>query len=93
MPQLLLPQNEAHEWNSRRLEEEGAASNLGLHETTPAQKIREGVQSLITDPLERKSMARCGRKLIDGRGPDRLVTAMEILLSPMTQAEVLRLAA
>jgi len=38
-------------------------------------------------------MARCGRKLIDGRGPDRLVTAMEILLSPMTQAEVLRLAA
>ncbi len=93
VPQLLLVQNEAHEWNAKRLEDEGAASNLGLHENTSAQKIREGVQNLIIDPLERKSMARCGRKLIDGRGPDRLVTAMEILLSPMTQAEVLRLAA
>jgi hypothetical protein len=37
--------------------------------------------------MDRKSMARCGRKLIDGRGPDRLVNAMEILLSPMEQVE------
>ena len=27
-------------------------------------------------------MSRCGRKLIDGRGPDRLVTALEVLLHP-----------
>ena len=26
--------------------------------------------------------SRCGRKLIDGRGPDRLVTALEVLLHP-----------
>ena len=58
-----------------------------------AQTIRQGVQNLITDALERKSMARCGRKLIDGRGPDRLVTAMEILLSPMHQADEVRIAA
>jgi hypothetical protein len=38
-------------------------------------------------------MARCGRKLIDGRGPDRLVNAMEIMLNPMPQAERLRIAA
>jgi hypothetical protein len=30
-------------------------------------------------------MSRCGRKLIDGRGPDRLVTALEIMLHPVAQ--------
>jgi spore coat polysaccharide biosynthesis predicted glycosyltransferase SpsG len=93
VPQLLILQNEMHWPNAQRLEDEGAASVLGWHENVSAQTIRQGVQSLITDPLERKSMARCGRKLIDGRGPDRLVTAMEILLSPMHQAEELRIAA
>jgi spore coat polysaccharide biosynthesis predicted glycosyltransferase SpsG len=93
VPQLLLLQNEMHWPNAQRLEDEGAASILGWHENVSAQTIRQGVQNLITDALERKSMARCGRKLIDGRGPDRLVTAMEILLSPAQQAEPLRLAA
>jgi hypothetical protein len=58
-----------------------------------AQTIRQGVQNLITDALERKSMARCGRKLIDGRGPDRLVNAMEILLAGESKKKTVRLAA
>ncbi len=93
VPQLLLLQNEMHWPNAQRLEDEGAASVLGWHENVSAATIRQGVQNLITDALERKSMARCGRKLIDGRGPDRLVNAMEILLSPAQQVAPLRLAA
>ncbi len=93
VPQMLLLQNEMHWPNAQRLEDEGAASVLGWHENVSAQTIRQGVQNLITDALERKSMARCGRKLIDGRGPDRLVTAMEILLSPAQPAEAQRQAA
>jgi spore coat polysaccharide biosynthesis predicted glycosyltransferase SpsG len=93
VPQLLLLQNEAHWPNAQRLEDEGAASVLGWHANVSAQTIRQGVQTLITDPLERKSMARCGRKLIDGRGPDRFVNALEILLNPLPQEEVLRIAA
>jgi spore coat polysaccharide biosynthesis predicted glycosyltransferase SpsG len=93
VPQMLLLQNELHWPNAQRLEDEGAASILGWHENVSAQTIRQGVQNLITDALERKSMARCGRKLIDGRGPDRLVNAMEILLAPQQQVEPLRLAA
>jgi len=93
VPQLLLLQNEMHWPNAQRLEEEGAASILGWHENVSAATIRQGVQNLITDAMDRKSMARCGRKLIDGRGPDRLVNAMEILLSPMTQAEFQKQAA
>src|SRR5262245_5154204 len=93
VPQLLILQNESHWPNAQRLEDEGAASVLGWHANVSAQTIRQGVQSLITDPLERKSMARCGRKLIDGRGPDRFVNALEILLNPMPQEEPLRIAA
>ncbi len=93
VPQLLLLQNEMHWPNAQRLEDEGAATVLGWHENVSAQTIRTGVQNLIADALDRKSMARCGRKLIDGRGADRLVNAMEILLSPMEQAEPTRQAA
>jgi spore coat polysaccharide biosynthesis predicted glycosyltransferase SpsG len=93
VPQLLILQNEAHWPNAQRLEEEGCASCLGWHENVSAQTIRVAVQNLLTDPLERQAMARCGRKLIDGRGPDRLVTALEILLSPVRQAQVAQQAA
>jgi spore coat polysaccharide biosynthesis predicted glycosyltransferase SpsG len=82
VPQLLILQNEAHWPNAQKLEEEGCASCLGWHESVSAQTIRQAVQNILSDPLERQAMSRCGRQLIDGRGPDRLVTAMEIMLHP-----------
>jgi spore coat polysaccharide biosynthesis predicted glycosyltransferase SpsG len=82
IPQLLIVQNEAHWPTAQRLEEEGAAACLGWHETVSATTIRQSVQTLLADPLERQAMTRCGRQLIDGRGPDRLVTALEVLLHP-----------
>jgi len=81
VPQLLLLQNEAHWPNAQKMEEEGCATCLGWHENVSAASIRQAVQNLLTDPMERLGMARCGRKLIDGRGPDRLVNGLEILLS------------
>jgi spore coat polysaccharide biosynthesis predicted glycosyltransferase SpsG len=82
IPQLLIVQSEAHWPTAQRLEEEGCATCLGWHESVSAQTIRQAVQNLLNDPLERQAMARCGRKLVDGRGPDRLVTALEIVLHP-----------
>jgi spore coat polysaccharide biosynthesis predicted glycosyltransferase SpsG len=85
VPQLVIVQSEAHWPTAQRLEEEGAATCLGWHESVSAQTIRMAVQNLLGDPLERQAMARCGRQLIDGRGPDRLVTALEVLLHPSRQ--------
>jgi UDP-2,4-diacetamido-2,4,6-trideoxy-beta-L-altropyranose hydrolase len=82
IPQLLIVQSECHWPTAQRLEEEGCATCLGWHESVSAQTIRQAVQNLINDPLERQAMARCARKLIDGRGLDRLVTALEIVLHP-----------
>jgi spore coat polysaccharide biosynthesis predicted glycosyltransferase SpsG len=85
VPQLVIVQAEAHWPTAQRLEEEGAATCLGWHESVSAQTIRLAIQNLLGDPLERQAMARCGRQLIDGRGPDRLVTALEVLLHPSRQ--------
>jgi spore coat polysaccharide biosynthesis predicted glycosyltransferase SpsG len=82
VPQLVIVQAEAHWPTAQRLEEEGAATCLGWHANVSAATLRQAVQDLLTDPLERQAMARCGRQLIDGRGPDRLVTALEVLLHP-----------
>jgi spore coat polysaccharide biosynthesis predicted glycosyltransferase SpsG len=82
MPTLLIVQNEAFWPTAQRLEEEGAANCLGWHEAVTDKTIREAVENLLSDPAERRLMARAGRALIDGRGPDRLVTALEVLLHP-----------
>ena len=38
------------------------------------------MESLLDDPMERKGMTRCARNMFDGRGPDRIVNGMEIML-------------
>jgi spore coat polysaccharide biosynthesis predicted glycosyltransferase SpsG len=85
LPQLLIVQNEAHWPNAQRLEEEGCATCLGWHENVSAQTVRLAVQNILNDPLERQAMSRCARQLIDGRGPDRIVTALEVMLHPSRQ--------
>lgn len=85
IPQLIVVQAETHWPTAQRLEEEGAASCLGWHANVSASTIRQAVTNLLSDPLDRQAMARCGRKLIDGRGPDRLVTALELILHPLRQ--------
>jgi spore coat polysaccharide biosynthesis predicted glycosyltransferase SpsG len=80
VPQLVVVQNEAHWPTAQRLEEEGAGMCLGWHAEVSAGALRNTVAQLLSDPLERVGMARCGRKLIDGRGLDRLVTALELII-------------
>jgi spore coat polysaccharide biosynthesis predicted glycosyltransferase SpsG len=88
VPQLVIVQAEPHWPTAQRLEDEGAATCLGWHANVSPATIRQAVADLLTDPLERQAMARCGRKLIDGRGPDRLVTALEVLLHPSRQVQL-----
>jgi spore coat polysaccharide biosynthesis predicted glycosyltransferase SpsG len=82
VPQLIIVQSELHWPTAQRLEDEGAAICLGKRESVTPTALRQAVQNLLMDPVERQAMARCGRQLIDGRGPDRLVTALEVLLHP-----------
>jgi spore coat polysaccharide biosynthesis predicted glycosyltransferase SpsG len=82
VPQLIVVQSELDLPTAQRLEDEGAAVCLGMQESVTPASLRQAVQNLLMDPSERQAMARCGRQLIDGRGPDRLVTALEVMLHP-----------
>jgi len=88
LPQLIIVEHEAHWPTARRLEEEGVAVCLGQHPNVSAQTLRQAVQDLLIDQAQRQAMSRAGRRLIDGRGPDRLVTALEVLLHSKKQPTV-----
>src|SRR5262249_31308270 len=82
VPQLVIVLSEPYWPTARRLEEEGVAMVLGESGNVRPSLLRQSIHDLLGDPFERQAMNRCGRKLVDGRGPDRLVTALEVLLHP-----------
>jgi spore coat polysaccharide biosynthesis predicted glycosyltransferase SpsG len=88
LPQLIIVENEAHWPTARRLEEERTAVCLGQQPNVSAQTLRQAVQDLLSDQAERQAMSRAGRRLIDGRGPDRLVTALEVMLHSRKQPQL-----
>ena len=55
--------------------------------------MRPTITSSAVLTLKGISMTRCGRNLIDGRGPDRMVAALEIMLHSHVHAKPLRIAA
>ena len=80
IPQLILSQTTRHAMNGKKMDEEGVATFLGHSADVSAEQLKEAVESLLDDSMERKGMTRCARNMFDGRGPDRIVNGMEIIL-------------
>ncbi|HMC65252.1 MAG TPA: polysaccharide biosynthesis protein, partial [Gemmataceae bacterium] len=80
IPQFVLAQTKRHAMSGKRMDDEGVATFLGDAADVSFELLKEAVEGLLDDPMERKGMTRCARNLIDGRGPDRIVNGMEILL-------------
>jgi spore coat polysaccharide biosynthesis predicted glycosyltransferase SpsG len=80
VPQFVLAQTKRHAMSGKRMDEEGVANFLGDAGDVTFEQLKEAVEALLDDPMERKGMTRCARNLVDGRGPDRVVNGMEILL-------------
>ncbi|MCI0703778.1 MAG: polysaccharide biosynthesis protein [Planctomycetia bacterium] len=80
VPQLILSQTKRHAGNGKKLDEECVATYLGDAAEVTFDQLKEGVDLLLDDPMERKGMTRCARNMFDGRGPDRIVNGMEIML-------------
>ena len=80
IPQLTLATKPAHLLNAKRLDDEGAGTSLGQASEVSFDKLHEAVNVILEDRQERLGMNRCGRSLIDGRGGDRVVNGLEILL-------------
>jgi spore coat polysaccharide biosynthesis predicted glycosyltransferase SpsG len=80
VPQLVLSQTKRHAGNGKKLDEDGVATYLGNAAEVTFDQLKEAVDLLLDDPMERKGMTRCARNTFDGRGPDRIVNGMEIML-------------
>ncbi len=80
IPQVTLTGTAVHTLNAKRLDDEGAATFLGAASDVTAAQLGEAVGIVLDDPMERLGMNRCGRNLIDGRGGDRIVNGLEIVL-------------
>jgi spore coat polysaccharide biosynthesis predicted glycosyltransferase SpsG len=80
IPQLLLPASAPHLLNAKRMDDEGVANFLGHAAEVTLDQLAEAVAVVLDDPMERLGMSRCARNLIDGRGGDRLVNGLEIVL-------------
>jgi spore coat polysaccharide biosynthesis predicted glycosyltransferase SpsG len=94
IPQLIISTTPRHALNGRKMDEEGVATYLGDAAEVGPDQLRAAVDLLLDDPMERKGMTRCARNMFDGRGPDRIVNGLEILLhSPARRRAALRLPA
>jgi spore coat polysaccharide biosynthesis predicted glycosyltransferase SpsG len=80
VPQLVVSHSVRHGMNGKKMDEEGVATYLGAAADVTFEQLNEAVGALLDDPMERKGMTRCARNMFDGRGPDRIVNGMEIML-------------
>lgn len=88
LPQLMLPTDTRHLLNAKRMDDEGVGTFLGAATDVSEAALAEAVALVLNDPLERTGMTRCGRRLIDGRGGDRIVNGLEIVLHARRPVEV-----
>jgi spore coat polysaccharide biosynthesis predicted glycosyltransferase SpsG len=89
IPMLIITRHAHHTINATWLEETGAAHYLGHHNKVKPTQVCRVIDEVLSDRFERRAMSRAGRMLIDGRGPDRLVTATEVLLCRSRKAKTL----
>jgi spore coat polysaccharide biosynthesis predicted glycosyltransferase SpsG len=88
IPQLMLPSQTRHLLNAKRMDDEGVGTFLGAAADVTQSQLGEAVGLVLNDPIERMGMTRCGRRLVDGRGGDRIVNGLEIVLHAQKAAAV-----
>jgi hypothetical protein len=93
VPQMTITQNPRHVPNAKKLDEEGVATYLGTAEEVTVNTLRDAVNYVLDDQLERVGMSRCARLMVDGRGQDRIVNGLEILIHAPAEPARLRLVA
>jgi spore coat polysaccharide biosynthesis predicted glycosyltransferase SpsG len=75
VPNIIIVLAENQESVARSLDEQGVAVNLGGYSSVDQGMLRHIIAKLMHDPAARMSMSEKGRRLVDGRGAER-VTAI-----------------
>jgi hypothetical protein len=59
------------------VESSGVAQNLGSHGTLSAERLAAALDVLLYSSFRRLRMSQQGRALVDGRGAERVVHALQ----------------
>jgi len=70
------------------LAEAGAVVNLGWHDRLTPEGIATELAMLCGDQDRRRAQSEAGRRLVDGRGAERVVAVMRALDGPLPEDEV-----
>jgi spore coat polysaccharide biosynthesis predicted glycosyltransferase SpsG len=75
-PGIILCQTKYQLLEANYFEKRGIVTNLGLGQTVTKEVIMSAVETLLKDTEKRGKMSSTGKKVIDGKGLDRVVTAI-----------------
>lgn len=82
VPNVILSTADAQRQTGQLLDRKGYAKHLGHHDDTTQRDIVDVLDRLIAKPSRRREMAWRSRKLVDGRGTDRVAEyVLELLAS------------
>ncbi len=76
LPSLLVVLADNQTALAEGMAEQGAAINLGWHAAVDEVLIVRALSELLADPARQAEMSRNARRLVDGRGADRVVSVL-----------------
>jgi UDP-2,4-diacetamido-2,4,6-trideoxy-beta-L-altropyranose hydrolase len=86
LPTLLVTLADNQVVAERHLVEAGAAESIGRHDDVTAADIERAVRALRADPGRVAAMSAAAANVTDGRGTERVVTAIEAVIATRTEA-------
>lgn len=80
-PMIVAAQNRSEHGPAAALARHGAAIDLGPLEALDLGAVTAAVTALAGDPARRRAMSAAGRRLVDGRGVDRMLALLAELMA------------
>ena len=77
LPNVVLVLAENQRRVAEGLEARGVAVNLGHHAAVSDRELADALGALIGDPRRRQAMNERGRQIVDGRGAERVLSALK----------------
>lgn len=87
VPSVVLVVAENQRGNVEGLERAGAAISFGAGSAVNPQALGSALRELAFDPARRRSMSDAGRELCDALGPDRVMNALNRIITPDRHAD------
>jgi len=76
LPSVLMTLADNQQGIAEGLDKAGVSTSLGWYEQVTREQVGKTLSRLISDPSQRQQMSENGRKLVDGQGAERVVSAL-----------------